>query len=134
MRPLVVVSGLVCILAGFLMYGLLEMTTLTFIAAGIIAGVGFAASLGAPLRMIVLNEAEPEHRTSAQGLLNVFLAIGHMLGAAIVGGVAASLGGGTVGYQTAYAALAVIVVLMFMMGLTLKSKAAEQLAQPAEAG
>lgn len=130
---IVVVTGLVCIFAGFLMYGLLEMTTATFIAAGIIAGIGFATSLGAPLRMIVLNEAEPEHRTSAQGLLNVFLAIGHMLGAAIVGGVAASLGGGALGYQTAYASLAVIVVLMFLMGLALKSKTAEQLAQPAQA-
>lgn len=130
---LVVVTGLVCICAGFLVYGTLPISTPVFIIASVIAGLGFAASLGAPLRMIVLNEAPPEDRTSAQGLLNVFLAIGHLLGAAIVGGVAASLGGGTAGYQTAYLALAVITVVLILMGIALKSKAAEQLTAAAAA-
>jgi MFS family permease len=131
---LVLVTGLTCVFIGFLLFGLLPMSTFNFIAASIIAGLGFAASLGAPLRMVVLNEAPPEHRTSAQGLLNVFLSIGHLLGAAIVGGVAASLGGGTVGYQTAYLALACITVLLVLMGLALKSRAAEKLpATPAPA-
>lgn len=122
---LVIVIGMLCIFIGFLMYGLMPMSLTVFIGGGIISGLGFAASLGAPLRMIVLNEAPAQHRTSAQGLLNVFLAIGHLLGAAIMGGVAASLGGGTAGYQTAYFALALIAGLLTAMGMALKPKAAE---------
>ena len=122
---LIVVSGLLCLLIGLLMYGMLDMTVAVFIVGGIIAGLGFAAALGAPLRMVLLNEAPPEDRTAAQGLLNIFLAIGQLLGAAVVGGVAASRGGGTVGYQTAFVVLATITAALFFFALKLKSKAAE---------
>jgi len=81
-----------------------------------------AALLGAPLRYIILEEARPEDRASAQGLLNVFLAIGQLGGAAIVGSVAASLGGGTVGYQWAYVVLAALSAVLIVSSLGLKSK------------
>ncbi len=68
-----------------------------FIAGGVVAGFGLGSLLGAPFRYIVLNEAAPEERASAQGLLTVFAAVGQLLGAAIVGGVAASRGGGEAG-------------------------------------
>jgi MFS family permease len=122
---LIVSLGLLCLLIGLLMYGLLTITITVFIIGGVIAGLGFAAALGAPLRMVLLNEAPPEDRTAAQGLLNVFLAIGQLLGAAIVGGVAASRGGGTAGYQTALVVLAVITAALFFFALKLKSRAAE---------
>ena len=75
-----------------------------------IVGLGLAAVLGAPLRYIVLEEARPEDRASTQGLLNIFLAVGQLSGAAIVGAVATSVGGGTVGYQNAIGVLAGITI------------------------
>ena len=85
-----------------------------------IIGVGVAALLGAPLRYIVLEEARPEDRASTQGLLNIFLAIGQLTGAAVVGAMATSVGGGTDGYQLAFAALAVITLVICVVSFGLK--------------
>ncbi|MDG1463201.1 MAG: MFS transporter [Gammaproteobacteria bacterium] len=112
----------VFILVGILMYGLVEMSFVTFISAGLIAGVGIASLLGAPLRYIIIEESRPDDRASAQGLLNIFLAIGQLSGAAVVGAVATSKGGGTEGYQTAYLVLGILAVVMFFITLGLKRK------------
>ncbi len=126
---LIVVIGLALVFLGVLIYGLVPMTTFWFIAGGMIGGFGLAGLLGAPLRIILLNEAEEGDRTAAQGLLTVFLAIGQMMGAAIVGGVAASEGGGVVGYQAAFLVLAVLTGGMVFVATALKSKSAEQATQ-----
>jgi MFS family permease len=101
------------------MYGLAGMTFVTFIGAGLLAGVGIAALLGAPLRYIIIQEARADDRAAAQGLLNIFLAIGQLSGAAIVGAVATSGGGGTAGYQTSFLVLGVLAVMMFLVSLGL---------------
>lgn len=126
-----IVAGLGCLFTGILMYGTLEITVVTFIAAGMIAGLGFGAAHGAPLRVILLNETGPDDRTAGQGVLNVSLSIGQLLGAAIVGGIAASRGGGTTGYQTAFGTLAAFTGLLLFVGLLLKSRAAERAANEA---
>lgn len=95
---------------------------MTFIGGGIITGIGLAALLGAPLRYIILEEASPEDRASAQGLLNIFLAIGQLTGAAVVGSVATSMGGGTFGYQRSYVVLAGLSALLIGLSLGLKDK------------
>ncbi len=123
---LIVQLGLLLVLIGILVYALLPLTTALFIIGGIIAGAGLAGLLGAPLRYIVLNEAQPEDRASAQGLLTVFLAVGQLLGAAIVGGVAASRGGGIVGYQSAFVVLGVLTGIILGVAFLLKSKHREQ--------
>jgi predicted MFS family arabinose efflux permease len=93
-----------------------------------IVGLGLAAVLGAPLRYIVLEEARAEDRASTQGLLNIFLAIGQLSGAAIVGAVATSVGGGTVGYQNAIGVLAGITLLICMVALLLKRRVSSAVA------
>jgi MFS family permease len=116
----VIQAALVVLLIGLLIYTLMEITYVTFIGGGMIVGVGVAALLGAPLRYIILEEARPEDRASTQGLLNIFLAIGQLSGAAIVGAVATSAGGGTAGYQTSFAVLAAITVVIGAIGLRMK--------------
>ena len=122
----IVQLGLACVAAGALLYALSDLTITLFVVGGIIGGLGFSAMLGAPLRFIVLNEALPQDRGSAQGLLTVFLAIGQLAGAAIIGGVAASRGGGTRGYQLALLILGLLTAVLAMAGFGLKSRAAEQ--------
>jgi len=124
---LIIIGGLLLVLVGLAIYGLVPMSYTTFIVAGVIAGIGFAGLLGAPLRMILLNEARAEDRAATQGLLNVFLAIGQLMGAAIVGGVAESLGGGGEGYQSAFVVVACITGLLVVIALALKSRAAEKM-------
>ncbi len=81
----VIQGALAIVLLGLLIYALTDITYVTFIGGGMVVGVGVAALLGAPLRYIILEEAKPEDRASTQGLLNIFLAIGQLSGAAIVG-------------------------------------------------
>jgi multidrug resistance protein len=116
----VIQGSLLTVLVGLLVYVFAEITYVTFIGGGMIIGVGVAALLGAPLRYIVLEEARPEDRASTQGLLNIFLAIGQLTGAAVVGAMATSVGGGTEGYQLAFAALAVITVVICVVSFGLK--------------
>lgn len=121
-KPLVHAS-LAFVFAGILIYGLAPMDFVSFIGGGIVSGIGLAALLGAPLRYIILEEARPEDRTSAQGLLNIFLAIGQLTGAAIVGAVAASRGGGQVGYQAAFVVLAALALAMLLVSFRLRRQA-----------
>ncbi|MCL4722087.1 MAG: MFS transporter, partial [Gammaproteobacteria bacterium] len=93
---------------------------------GIIGGFGLAALLGAPLRYIVLNEAAASDRATAQGLLTVFLSIGQLVGAALIGGVATSQGGGAHGYQLAILMLGLLTAVLVVAAFGLKSRAVEQ--------
>ena len=127
---IIVQLGLALVMLGVLIYGLAEMTTTIFIVGGIIGGIGLAGLLGAPLRYILLNEALESERAAAQALLTIFLAVGQLLGAAIVGGVAASRGGGAVGYQAAFLALGVLTALMVALSFALKSRVHEQAEVP----
>lgn len=122
---LIVQLGLAAVCAGALVYALAELTVPVFIAGGVIGGLGFAALLGAPLRYIVLNEADASERAAAQGLLTVFLSTGLLVGAALVGGIAASRGDVTGGYQLAFLMLALISGALALAGFGLKSRSEE---------
>lgn len=122
----IVQLGLLLVLVGVFIYGYVPITMTWFIIGGIIGGAGLAGLLGAPLRYILLSEAPESDRAAAQALLTVFLAVGQLLGAAIVGGVAASQGGGVAGYQSAFLVLAVLTGIMIIVSLALKSRAAER--------
>lgn len=122
----IVQLGLCCVAIGTLMYALTELTVTLFVAGGIIGGFGFSALLGAPLRYIVLNEASAADRGTAQGLLTVFLAVGQLSGAAVIGGVAASRGGGTQGYQLALLILGILTAVLTVAAFGLKSRTIER--------
>jgi MFS family permease len=126
-----VIFGLSCIATGFLIYGQLAVSITSFITASCIAGLGFATALGAPMRMVILNEAGPADRGAAQGLLNVSINIGQLLGAALVGGITASQGGGAPGYQATYTVMGLIVAGLVLLALRLRLRLTEPAATPA---
>ncbi len=130
---LIVQLGLSGVAIGTLIYALMDLTLTLFIVGGIIGGFGFSALLGAPLRYIVLHEAQAADRGTAQGLLTVFLSIGQLSGAAVIGGVAASRGGGTAGYQLALLILGILTAVLVVAGFALKSRDVER-AEAAAAG
>lgn len=116
----VVLVGSVLLAAGMAMVGVLPVNLLLFYAAAALVGLGLSALLGAPLRYIVLNEAPLSERAAAQGALALFTRVGQLLGAALVGAVAASRGGGTSGYQDAFLMVGVICVGLIVAALGLK--------------
>ncbi|CAG1002308.1 Multidrug resistance protein 3 [Anaerolineales bacterium] len=100
-----------------------------FIASGVVIGLGLSSLLGAPMRYIMLNEASAEDRTSAQGVITLFTSIGQMASSAIVGAVAASMGGGVTGYSSAYMVVGVIAAIMVILTLGLKNRQQERATQ-----
>lgn len=119
-----VLFGLTCIALGFGIYGQVKIEVSVFITASIVAGLGFAFALGAPMRVIVLNEAKQEDRGAAQGLLNVSINMGQLLGAALVGGITASQGGGADGYQTSYTFMAIVTASLLLLAYRLRANSA----------
>lgn len=119
-------------MASLAVYAFVDLSIWTFIAASIIGGIGSAGLVGAPVRYIVLGETGKEDRAAAQGLLSVVSSVGRLFGAAVVGAVAASIGGGAVGYQAAFAGLLGLGVVVLLVALALDSKATEH-AKHAEA-
>ena len=97
-----------------------------FIASAAVIGLGLSSLLGAPMRYIMLNEASAADRTSAQGLITLFTSIGQLTSSALVGAVAASMGGGVKGYGTAYMVVGVIAAIMVILTLGLKNRQQEQ--------
>jgi predicted MFS family arabinose efflux permease len=123
----VVMFSLVLSFSTFMVYGHRSLTIEIFVLASIVSGIGLAGLLGAPLRCIVLNETAPRDRASAQGFLSVSSSIGRLLGAATVGAVASSKGGGVIGYQAAFIGMAFLTSSLFLLATLLKSKRQEDL-------
>ena len=123
----VISTSLALVLVSINIYAFTELSVATFVLAGIIGGTGMSGVIGAPIRLIVLNESSPSERGASQGLVSVFMSIGRLVGAAIVGSVAASAGGGATGYQAAFAGMALLAAALIIVALTLRSRRAEQL-------
>lgn len=103
-RP-VVLSGCALLAIGMTSVALVGQSVARFYAAGVVVGMGLSVLLGAPLRYIVLGEAEAPDRAAAQGALSLSTNIGLLLGATLVGALAALRGGGVNGYTFAFQAL-----------------------------
>ena len=97
-----------------------------FIASGAVIGLGLSSLLGAPMRYIMLNEASAADRTSAQGLISLSTSIGQLTSSALVGAVAASMGGGMKGYGTAYMVVGIVAGIMVVLTLGLKNRQQEK--------
>ena len=112
----VVIFGASALLAlGMLVIGVMNVSWVMFYMAAALVGLGLGMLLGAPLRYVMLNEAPVEDRAASQGALSLFTSSGQLVGGALVGAVAASLGGGVVGYQGSYLAVgAAAVILAFL--------------------
>jgi MFS family permease len=123
---LIIVVSQVLVGISLCVYAFVDMNITIFICASITGGIGSAGLVGAPLRYIVLAETGNHDRAAAQGLLSVVSSVGRLAGAAMVGAVAASYGGGAVGYQAAFAGLIMLAILILLTAMTLKSKTVEQ--------
>lgn len=120
----VVLAGVIFLAIGMIMFSSGAITSVLglFILSGVVIGFGLSALLGAPVRYIMLNEAPASDRTAAQGVITLFTSIGQLMSSALVGAVAASLGGGMKGYGTAYLIIGVIAVVLVILSLGLKNR------------
>jgi MFS family permease len=126
---LVIVTGALIMTAGMLLLGLFASNMAMFIIAAILIGLGMSALLGAPMRYIMLNESRPSERSVAQGVLAIFASAGQLLGSTLTGAIAASraqVAGEAAGYSLAFLVIGGFGVLLVVLSILLKDRAAEQ--------
>ncbi len=122
---LVVTAGSALLALGALMLSAWSTSFALFILSGVVIGLGLSALLGAPVRYIMLNEAPPSERTAAQGAIALFTSIGQLISSALVGAIAASAGGGVVGYSAAYLSIGILAVVLVALTFGLKNREQE---------
>jgi EmrB/QacA subfamily drug resistance transporter len=121
----VVLIGTSALGIGMLVVGLAPISMVLFYAAGALVGLGLSWLLGAPLRYIMLNEAPRPQRAASQAALALSTRVGQLAGGALVGAVAASMGGGVAGYQQAFTIIGAVSLAFAVLTLALKSRSEE---------
>ena len=116
----VIQTGLAAMILGLVLFALVPLTLTTFYTAGAAIGLGLSALLGAPLRYVTLQEAGDERKGAGQGLLTLFLSIGQLLGAAMIGGVVASSASELGGYKNALFTVAVFCAIALLLSAALR--------------
>jgi EmrB/QacA subfamily drug resistance transporter len=122
----VMLVGYAFVAVGMFLVAFLGTYLAFFYVSAISVGLGLGILLGAPLRYIMLNEAPTSERASAQGILTLFTSVGQMIGGAMVGATAASLGGSVRGFASAFLVVGVTALVLTFVTLSLKSQAEER--------
>jgi EmrB/QacA subfamily drug resistance transporter len=117
---IVVITGTAFALLGCLLIYLLASHLFWFYLASILIGLGLSFLGGPSLRYIYLHEVPEEERASTQGLLNIFLTLGQLLGTTLIGLVSASGGSNTINYPIAFFYISIILSGVVLLGLFLK--------------
>ncbi len=113
--------GFALLAAGYAAVSVTDYGLWAFLAATVPVGLGIGVVVGGALRSIAIDEAPASMRTSAQGLINIFNAIGTLLAAAAVSAIADLKGGGITGFGSAYLLVAAFMVLMLALTLGLRN-------------
>lgn len=120
---IIIVIGLVIAAAGLLLFSRLPDEHIGYyLAAGML---GFGLSMRAALNYIMLNETGDLQRASAQGMLLIFISIGQITGASLMGVMAASFENVLIGYQHAFLLMAGFAAILAVLALFLKSRKQE---------
>jgi len=122
---IVIIGGTALLAWGMLLLWLLGANLVAYYAGGVLVGLGLSALLGAPIRYIMLNEVGAADRAAAQAVATLFTSIGQLVGAAAVGAVVASMGGGVSGYSAAYLTIGGVALVLTALAFGLKSRRSE---------
>jgi EmrB/QacA subfamily drug resistance transporter len=121
----VIMSGLVFLTIGMII-GMTETTSKPmFFIAGILTGIAFSILSGPALRYILLNETLSTERASSQAIITIFISVGQIINATIIGGIIAGSSDPIKGYQTAFGYLSIVSVILFLVSLRLKNREEE---------
>lgn len=96
------------------------------VAGTVAIGLGLAGLLGSSISYILLVEAEPDERALAQGLATLALSVGQLLGAAVVGALAASAPTTAGGYRLTFGAFAVVALALAVVAQGLRRPASTE--------
>jgi MFS family permease len=122
-----IISGLILSAIGFVLLSTVLNDRLVFYAGGVFLGLGFSVLSGSALRYIMLNEVSVSERASTQGIITIFISIGQIAGAAIIGSVVASYNVKVIGYKHSFLFISFFAFILALVGIFLKSRKSELL-------
>jgi MFS family permease len=122
---LIVISGLFLSAIGLVFLYFSGSSVANFYTGSILIGFGTSGLQGSSMRYIMLNEVRPSDRALGQGILTLFLSIGQMTGAALIGIMIASQAIKLTGYHLAFISIAVIALIIMLLSSQLKGRKAE---------
>jgi MFS family permease len=125
---IIIVSGLIIASIALFLLSLLTRNLPLYYAAE--ACLGFGLAMRASLSYIMLNEVPVMERASTQGILLIFISIGQLAGAALIGAIAAATPGQTTGFGIAFLVMASLSSALVIMALFLKNRNQERAGQP----
>ena len=120
-----VIFGFALLTLGYLQSAVPQTGFSAFIFASVLVGMGVGVVVSGALRSVAIDEAPPALRGTAQGLINIFNAVGTLLAVTCISAMADFEGGGLPGFSHAYfaVALSMLVMLLFAFGLKRNSAA-----------
>jgi EmrB/QacA subfamily drug resistance transporter len=120
----VIIIGLVLAITGFYLLHLANDQKLLFYSSGALIGFGLSVLSGSSLRYIMLNEVDKTDRAITQGMLTIFVSLGQLTGAALIGVIIAHASGVT-GFRNVFLYESVLLLLVVFFALRLKNRAEE---------
>jgi MFS family permease len=117
-----IIAGLILATTGFILLSTVTIGKFIFYLGGIFLGLGFSVLSGSALRYIMLNEVSVYDRASTQGIITIFVSIGQMAGAAIIGSIVASYSESVKGYKQVFLFISVFAIILAVSGIFLKSR------------
>jgi MFS family permease len=120
-----VIFGFVLLTLGYLQSAVPQTGFSAFMGASILVGIGVGVVVSGALRSIAIDEAPPALRGAAQGLINIFNAVGTLLAVTCISAIADFEGGGLAGFGHAYLAMGLSMLVMLVTAFGLSRKFSE---------
>jgi MFS family permease len=125
-----VVFGFGLLTLGYLQSAVPQTGLAAFVVASVLVGIGLGVVVSGALRSIAIDEAPLALRGTAQGLINIFNAVGTLLAVTSISAIADFEGGGLTGFSHAYLAVGLSMLAMLCIAFGLKKKRAAPVAGP----
>lgn len=121
---IIIVIGLILAAAGFYLLHLSFESKWLFYSSGVLIGLGLSVLSGSSLRYIMLNETSLPDRAVTQGMLTIFISLGQLTGASLIGVIIANKEG-TAGYENVFLLQALFLTLIICSAFLLKNRRSE---------
>ena len=125
-----VVFGFGLLTLGYLQSAVPQTGFTAFLVASVLVGIGLGVVVSGALRSIAIDEAPSALRGAAQGLINIFNAVGTLLSVTCIGAIADFSGAGLTGFSHAYVAMGMSMLVMLVLAFGLKGNRLVNNAQP----
>ena len=125
-----VIFGFGLLTLGYLQSAVPQTGFIAFVVASVLVGTGLGVVVSGALRSIAIDEAPLALRGTAQGLINIFNAVGTLLAVTCISAIADFNGGELTGFGHAYLALGLSMLVMMFIAFGLKRKSEESVAGP----